>query len=219
MFKHNVQKKIYTSLAIILIILAGYFFVQDFITNDSGTDLTEARVIKIAACPSMLALINEDLDQDIVIIETSSTADSLNLLANGQVDYVLSGRPLKPSEDLYEQVFLDKRGYSFVSTLSQSTLIDDLKNSPIYTDQNLQEIADRLGLENAILIEDISTRPKPSWAVTSWDNTNYQDEDILHVLNADNTRYLLSRTPILYCHHCQQEIIALFQEDIFKKLD
>jgi len=211
MFSRKTKIYILISTAIVLTVL----FSIAKLLSDKNTNIDEDELVnvKIAACPSMLEFLEGKKLDNISIIKTANTATSLQLLSSGRVDYILSGRPLKPDEGDYQQIFLNKNGYSFLSSFDDYVFFNDLQEVEVYTDQSLSEIETNLNLKKLIFIDDVYSRPEPSFAISSWDNTDYSRTNILQVLNPDNTRYNLSRTPILYCDKCQQAFIDLLSKD------
>jgi hypothetical protein len=205
MLKKKTILLVYLSIFILLAFLFILFY--------SNKDDDQFRP-RIAVCPTFFPYLESKLKDQVDIIKTTSTAHSLSLLTQGKVDHVLAGRPLKPAENNYQQVFLDiNSGLSFVASLESSYYLNDLKDMPIYTNLEIDEIKKDLALNNLIFIEDIYTRPEPSLAITNWINTDYSRAPIVHILNTDDSRYLLSRTPVLLCTVCEKEIINLFNNN------
>jgi len=104
---------------IILILIAGLIALSGFVM--SGSKARENKTIsikrdkiRIVVCPTYSDIAN-NLNAEYNIIITQSTAESLRLLNENKVDYVLSGRPLKPDEGDYKIEFISKSGYSFIS--------------------------------------------------------------------------------------------------------
>ncbi|HKK54162.1 MAG TPA: hypothetical protein VJ926_01445 [Patescibacteria group bacterium] len=147
------------------------------------------------------------------MVSSRSTAESLDLLDKNIVDYVISGRPPKPQETEYEYLYINRSGYSFLGTTSASYYVDDLKDIKIYTDlkeDDVEFLKNSLKLNNITRVEDVYNRPNPGLAITTWENTDYSKDSIVHVYNNNNERYKYSRTPILYCKNCDKKIVNLF---------
>ncbi|MFP4514677.1 MAG: hypothetical protein ACLFNO_01580 [Parcubacteria group bacterium] len=168
--------------------------------------------LKIAACPTYSELLLLKQDNWYNVLSTRSTAESLTLLNKNLVDYVVSGRPPKPLESDYKYFYVNKSGYSFLGDSSVSYYLDDLKDMKIYTDLkdvDVEFLEGDLKLNNIIKVDDVYNRDDNSLAITTWENTDYSKDSIVHIYNKNNNRYELSRTPIIYCKNCDQEVINL----------
>jgi len=175
--------------------------------DDTAKQINQEKV-KIAVCPTFLSLAST-LDQDeFEIIKTQSTSESLDLLNNKTVDYVLAGRPPKPHEKNYQTEFISKIGYSFVSKTEKAVTKDDLDKEKICSDLDEGKIDEGLHLKEVVQVNNILECPQESIVITSWDNTNYGEFWPVHVMNNDGLRHILSRTPIVYCKEaCPLNII------------
>lgn len=176
--------------------------------QDDGDVVTKKEKIKIAVCPTYYNIADFFPTSEYEVVKTNSTANSLGLLNNNHVDYVLSGRPLKSSEGDFKREFISKKGYSFVSTKDKIVNTNNLEDETVCTDLDKEIIETDLNLKNVKQVQEISECESGSIIVTSWDNTDYNKFKIVHVINSDGSRHVLSRTPILYCHNkCSQNII------------
>lgn len=173
--------------------------------------LTDTK-IGVAVCPTYSELLLSKQDNWYNIIRTRNTAESLSLLDKNYVDYVLSGRPPKADESEYEYFYINKSGYSFLGDKSESFYVSDLKDEKIYSDLNESDIEflkNDLNLNDIIIVEDIYDRPDNTLAITTWENTDYSRNNIVHVYTENNKRYGFSRTPIIYCKDCDKDILNL----------
>lgn len=197
---------------VLIFILIISTFLLGFVMSQNKTDgersVIKKEVIKIAVCPTYHEVVNSLNEAEYEIIKTNSTAESLELLSDNKVEFVLSGRPLKPNEGSFQQEFIVQDGYSFVSAQEQVINQDNLNNEIICTDLDKTEVEKKLNLKNIQQVQEIADCFDNSIIVTSWDRTDYSKTKIVQVINSDGSRYSLSRTPILYCHNnCSQEII------------
>ena len=197
---------------IILILIVGLIALSGFIMSggraEENKELSvEKTKTRIAVCPTY-SHIAESLNAEYNIINTQSTAESLKLLNENKVDYVLSGRPLKPNEGDYKIEFIAKSGYSFISQQEKIVSKNDFAKEVVCSDLNVDQIKNDLGLNNIKQITNIAECPSNGIIVTSWDKTDYSQTNIVHILNNDSSRHTLSRTPILYCKEmCPKNII------------
>lgn len=201
---------IYRKILITSIIL-GFLALIFVLLNDNNKKNLSFQSLSVATCPTFLESLENFWKDKGAVASTNNTAESLQLLSKNEVDFVISGRPLKPGEGEFEHFFINRSGYSFVGTFEANLYLSDLKNLPIYTDLDIDQIKKDLDLNNLIFIDNIYNRPQPSLAITSWENTDYSRAQIVHILNLDGSRHPLSRTPILYCNKCAQEVVSMFK--------
>lgn len=162
----------------------------------------------IATCPTYYEIANLLDKNEYEIIKTDSSSESFNLLRSRDVEYVLSGRPPKPNERDFEKEFITKNGYSFIGTQEKVINKDDLKNETICTDLDKERVVLEFNLQKVDIVEEIADCPSNSIIITSWGNTDYSRFNVVHIVNEDESRHILSRTPILYClNDCPQNII------------
>lgn len=154
--------------------------------------------IKIAACPTCYEMTNNLDKSKYQVIATASTAESVDMLRNRQVDMILSGRTLKPHEPGADFLII-KEGFSFLSDKTERINSNDLQKYNIYTDLDDELLKDELSLENIQKVDDVYKYLSEGIIITSWENTDYTKADIVHVMNSDGERIKLSRRPTLYC--------------------
>lgn len=212
------KKTLLFSLIVFFIILIVLFFIsmngeeKNKEEKNREEKFTDTK-IEVAVCPTCNKFLLAKQNNWYNVVSTRSTAEGLSLLDKNLVDYVISGRPPKPQETEYEYFYINKNGYSFLGSNSTSFYINDLKDREIYTDlkeSDVEFLKNDLNLNNLITVEDVDNRPRPSLAITTWENTDYSRDKIVHVYNENNKRYKYSRTPILYCKNCDKEIVDLF---------
>lgn len=190
-----------------IIALSGFVVVASRAQNNVN-NIEQTEKIKMATCPTYYNIATSLPALEYEVVRTNSTAESVGLLGNGLVDYVLSGRQLKPNEGYFEREFISKEGYSFVSTKDKIVNINNLEDEIVCTDLDKEIVETDLNLKNITQIQEISECESGSIIITSWDNTDYNKFKVVHVVNSDGSRHVLSRTPILYCRDkCPQNII------------
>ncbi len=163
------------------------------------------KLVRIAVCPTFLDLANALDPKEFSIIETESTSESLKLLDIGSVDYVLAGRPPKPHEKDYQTEFISTKGYSFMGGYERVINKDALDREKICTDLESILIGIDLSLKK---VNDIDECSQEDVIITSWVNTDYRRFQLIHIMNSDGARFILSRTPVLYCRSgCPLNII------------
>lgn len=191
----------------ILFIIAS---LQSAYSSESAVITPAQPVVRIAVCPTYYDLA-EKLDKTkYEIIKTQSTVDSLKLLSDGSVDYIIAGRTLKPDEPQYEKVFLDKNfGMSFLSDEPLVINFNELDEQSIYTDLEMDNIKNYLpNLTNISQVNNVYDYLGKGLIITSWSNTDYGQAEIVHVLDESGNRSKFSRTPIIYCNKfCGQQNI------------
>ncbi len=187
---------------ILFIVIAIGFFVFSFDKQDENQILTDAippqEKTKIAACPTCYEL-SKKLDlEKYQIINTNSTAQSIAFLESGQVDMILAGRTLKPNEPQMDYLLIDE-GYSFLSNQETTIFIDQLNNYNVYTDLNAEELKEKFLIKNIQTVDNVYEYLDKGIIITSWENTDYNQAEIVHLLERDGERVKLSRRPTIYC--------------------
>ncbi len=162
----------------------------------------------IAVCPTFFPYVHT-LDVDnFAILPTASTAQSLQLLANGSVDAVLAGRALKPQEQPFPHVLLGE-GYSFLAERERTIREEDLQTASFVTDLDPAMLLTHFDINNLQRMENIYDAPSSSIIITNFENTDYARVAPVHVLRANDSRVPLSRTPVLYCaHNCPPNLAS-----------
>ncbi len=161
--------------------------------------------IRIAACPTCFEIAKNVNTDKYKIIKTSSTAESLALLQDKKVDMILAGRTLKPNEPQMDELLI-KQGYSFLSDKEDVVYTDQLKDRIIYTDLDIENIKNVLSLQVIEQVDNVYDYLNKGIIITSWENTDYAQAKIVHVLERSGERFKLSRQPTIYCPHvCGQE--------------
>ncbi len=176
------------------------------------------KISRIAVCPTYHHLENLIADNDIRFVKTSRTAESVELLANNEVDYVIAGRTLKPHEGSYNSEFLTAKGYSFLAKDSIILSDSQLSNFDIYTDDiDLPNIIaeHELGSLEISYVDDVYEYINNDLVIviTSWENTDYSKADVVHVYTSLGERLEISRRAIIYCSSdCKDKIINKLKE-------
>lgn len=163
--------------------------------------------VRIAVCPTYHEIVKKLDSNNYQIILTNSTAESINFLTKNQTDLILSGRTLKPEEPNMEKAVIGE-GYSFLNKNGSTVYINQLKNYNIYTDLESKILEKAFLLEEVQKVDDVYEYLDQGIIITSWENTDYSQAEIVHVLNLDGSRTYLSRRLTLYCaRNCNQEKI------------
>ena len=195
------KSKIIIPLILTIVIISG-FFVFNFNKQNKEQVFTDKmpaqEKIKIAACPTCYKL-SKKLDlEKYQIIKTNSTAQSIALLKSGQADMILAGRTLKPNEPQMDYLLIDE-GYSFLSNQGATIFIDQLNDYNIYTDLDKEELKEKLPIEKIQVVNNIYEYLDKGIIITSWENTDYNQAKIIHLLERNGERSRLSRRPTVYC--------------------
>jgi hypothetical protein len=152
-------------------------------------------------CPTFADYNLGSLFPDVELVLTNSTAQSLSMLKAGKVDYVVAGRKLLPGEEYLnlKSTILENVGYSFLSSLVNSITTVDYDDVDFFTDLDPDVLEKELGIRTITKVDDVYAFLDKGIVITSVENTDYARADLVHVLEADQSRRVpLSRTPILY---------------------
>ncbi len=169
--------------AFLVLILLAFFYIS--IGED---DLT------VAACPTFHYLL-DDFDN---YVKTNSTAESISLFLNGEVDAFISGRALKPSEpDIPFEVI--GSGYSFLYQVGGAILEREMNHYQFYTD--LEGVSEDFPyIEKIEKVEDVYEYIDKGIVITSVINTDYSKGEVVSVFQDNGERVRLSRTPVMYSY-------------------
>jgi len=160
----------------------------------------------IAACPSCNIYTNKLDPNKYSVINTNSTSESIFLLENGIVDFIIAGRTLKPDEP-YLDYHIFKDGYSFISSSEMTIHVNELSNYKIYTDLNSEQIKSLFDFKEVVRVDNVYDYLDRGIVITTWENTDYTKANIVHVYEENGERLSLSRRPTLYCSMlCDKEI-------------
>lgn len=170
--------------------------------------------IKIATCPTLYEL-SKKLDlEKYQVIKTGSTAQSIALLESGQVDMILAGRTLKPNEPQMDYLLIDE-GYSFLSNQEATIFVDQLNDYNIYTDLNAEELKQKFPIEKIQTVGNVYKYLDKGIIITFWENTDYEQAGIVHLLEKNGTRVKLSRRATVYfpiiCDNKAQALVELLK--------
>ncbi len=164
----------------------------------------EEETLIIAACPTFHYILDEI---DLKGIRTESTAKSLELLENGNVDLVISGRPLKIDEaDFFFEIV--GSGYDFVSVNGMIINESEMSSMIFYTDMDIKDVLSDfkyLSDENLNEVDDIDDYLDKGIVITQ---LNEMKGENVHVFKNNGHRVRSSRRPRLYFKsHPDKEII------------
>ncbi len=213
------KNKIIILLILTILIVVG-FFVFNFNKQNRDYVLTEKmpvqEKIKIAACPTCYEL-SKKLDlEKYQVIKTNSTAESIAFLESGQADMILAGRTLKSNEPQMDNLLIDE-GYSFLSNQDATIFVDQLNNYNVYTDLNAEELKEKLSIKNIQRVDNIYEYLDKGIIITFWENTDYNQAEIVHILERNGERLKLSRQPMVYCSNAcgeqAQELVFLLKNN------
>lgn len=172
---------------------------------------------RIAACPTFHRHL-KILDQEkFDFYLTGSTAESLDLLENHKVDIVLAGRTLMPyeKESANKMAGDNDKYYSFLSKDTRTIYSERFDLYDFYTDLPEDEIRRDLNIERVRRVGEVYEYLDKGIIITSWNNTNFNKANIVHVLNQDGSRLELSRIPIIYYRNeCDLNLIGEIEESI-----
>ncbi len=169
------------------------------IVFDSNTFSSE-EPIKVAACPTFYYMADKlEVHEELSVVRTQSTAESLVLLGRGEVDLIISGRPLKRGDpELVSRII--GPGYDFIFEQEIAVLEKEINSIPFYTDLSLNKVVqdfDYISKDNLTKVEDPYQYLDRGVVITSLERINRGE--IVHVFKEDGSRLRMSRMPRIYC--------------------
>ncbi len=167
----------------------------------------------VAACPTFHHLLdNFEIDN---VIKTESTAQSLMLIQQKEVDFLISGRALRQQEPKLDYLIIG-RGYDFL--FEQELIIpeQDMKYITFYTDLDKQEIINDfqyISEDNLNEVKDINLYLDKGIIITNLPGKLIGEP--VHIITSNNSRVPFSRLPRLYYYpNSSQEKIDFIIERI-----
>ncbi len=156
----------------------------------------KAEIIKIAACPTFHYLL-EEIDSDrIETIKTKSTAESIALLKEKEVDLIISGRALKEEEPDFLYKIIGP-GYDFLFEQELFMTEKQMKDIIFYTDLSIENILEDFPyIEKVEKVENIFEYLDQGIIITKLKNK--LEGEIVHIFSENGIRPRLSRLPRLY---------------------
>ncbi len=184
--------------------------------NEVKEEIKNNHQYTIGTCPTYEKFAEKMKEKGFKIIKNSSTAENIAMLRKGIVDYVLSGRVLKPQEGNWDSIKISNSGYSFISSKDIVVYTKDLSNKNIYTDLNPNELKMHFNLNKVEKVNNAYDYLEEGIVITSWENTDYSKANIVHVINEENgSRNIFSRSLFLYCKDkCNNNIINIIKEEV-----
>lgn len=193
------KKSIITIIVFVIIVIFLLVILKNY-NNDQKLSIDSLRLekIKIAACPACFSVIQKLGQSQYEIVPTASTAESVMLLEKGLVDFIIAERTHKPGEPLLDYHIIEQ-GYSFLGETEKTIRAEDLVKYEIFTDQDPEEMKLLFPIGNVVTVDNVYEYLDKGIIVTSWENTDYTKAQIIHILENDGERLVLSRRPTLYC--------------------
>jgi hypothetical protein len=179
-----------------------------------STRSREART-RLAVCPTFLTHAMYLDPAPYSIVPTASTAQSLALLAEGSVDYVLAGRGPLPHETGYTVTALGN-GYAFLGTQEHRIPLAELAEWRVVTDQDSALLRSTFGFRHMEETSDIYAHLAPNvLAVTSWQNADYARTASVFIHTGEGKRDIRTRTPLLYCARSCSPLLSSLLRPLF----
>ena len=178
------------------IIFAAYSSIND-------VSLLRAEVgngYSVAGCPTHHSLLPGLDNGDFKTVRTASTGESVRLFRREDVDFIISGRKLKPNEPDLESEKLGE-GYSFLAESTLSITEDEMADLQFFTDQNPEKLVSEfegLSKENLKYVEYPYTRIDDGIVITSFENTDYSKGELVHIYDGFGRRVEKTRRPTLF---------------------
>ncbi len=195
----------------ILTVFVLLLFLVVFFSKGSSFTFSEEKDISLAVCPTFYYV--ADNSKDLNFIKTKTTAESLYLLTNKEVDFVISGRPLKDGESDFNFEIIGE-GYDFIFEKEIIIMEEEMLLVPFYTNLDpkiIIEDFEYISEDNLIKIskEDIDNHLKEGVIITFLDDRIKGGS--VHIFNENGKRVRLSRRPRIYYS-------SLIEEDELNKL-
>jgi len=165
------------------------------VTGSLSIENQSNQTYKIGYCPTMeiyLYLLNEE---NVEIIEYSSSGKALSKLDQGDIDGVIIGRKARENEYSADGRIL-KEGYTLVSKeggLIYSHQLDQI-TTHTYLDEEIEEIFSELRINYHKSLEQIN---KDALILINWEDWKEELELVIPIYN-DGSKDERFRTPILY---------------------
>lgn len=153
----------------------------------------------IAACPTYHHYLSKLSEEGFEVLKSSSTGKAVADLEKGRVEFVISGRRLKPSESNFKSLKIGD-GYSLLSSQELVIKEDEMAEFKFFTDLNPEKIVEDFPQlkDNLEEVENPYSKLQEGIIITSFKNTDYLQGEIVHALNEQGERVRELRRPTLY---------------------
>lgn len=195
------MKKVFIFIFILILGSVSYLLIRDE-SPKLEADLSQYSDFRltVAGCPTFFYLLDKIESDQIEVIRTRSTLESLYYLNYGMVDLIISGRALRPEEPGFQFNIIGP-GYSFISKEEMVILEKEMGNYYFFTDLPQKEIIKKFPYireEKLVEVNDVYKYLEEGIIITTLLNTDYSISEVTHVMREDGFRNRLSRTPTIY---------------------
>ncbi len=196
------------SLILCTLVVANIFFI------DKKEDIT------VASCPTFYYMLEKiEYLEPVKIIKTTSTAESIMLYKEGEVDIVISGRPLKENEPNLVSEIIGK-GYDFIYREEFPMWEEEMELISFYTNLPFEEVIadfEYITEDNLIKIEgEVTDYIKEGVVITRLEGRLIGGT--AQIYKPDFSRVRLTRLPRMhYKENINQKTLNTIKEIIIEK--
>lgn len=196
------------SLILCTLVVANIFFI------DNKKDIT------VASCPTFYYMLEKiEYLEPVKIIKTTSTAESIMLYKEGEVDIVISGRPLKENEPNLVSEIIGK-GYDFIYREEFPMWEEEMELISFYTNLPFEEVIadfEYITEDNLIKIEgEVTDYIKEGVVITRLEGRLIGGT--AQIYKPDFSRVRLTRLPRMhYKENINQKTLNTIKEIIIEK--
>ncbi len=190
----NLQTKI-TIGVVVFIVLS--LIALDFFAPDERYFTEE---ITVAACPTFHYLADKlDINEQITIIKTNSTPETIAMVEDGVVDFGIARRSLLENRPVSYQVA--GPGYDIISSVEFVIGEEDMSIFSYYTDIDKNKILrdfNYIGEENITVVDNPLDYISDGIVITVLQGGMTNEMQNIHVIASNDKRLRMSSLPILY---------------------
>lgn len=212
-------------LIIVLGVIFIFIFVAGIVLQKNETENSENLIasekkyfLTVAACPTFHYMLEKiENNEEIKIIKTQSTAESLDLLRERTIDLIISGRALKSTEPKLSFKKIGS-GYDFIFNEEIFILEEEMRFIPFYTNLSLEKIIEDftfISEQNLTKTEDIYKVLDKGIIITFLEDE--MKGEMVHIFQENEERMRLSRLPRLYYSFDFEEEKVNFIKEIIKE--
>jgi hypothetical protein len=213
------MKRFFFFLTIVALLIVGGHFsknrnIEEDEPNVRGVMEEEDNLIKIALCPTWYHfedVLREEFGSLLLVYKTFSTAESITLMNEGQVDYVLAGRPLYFNEGEYEYEIIGD-GLAFIAKEALLIQEKDINEYEFVTSLDVNYVKKFVDLKN-LEKKEFNTLEEGKIYVLDWNEVDIDEVELVIVESEKGGKARYSRRPTLYCKNtCLDVLIKILKQ-------
>ncbi|GEM_PF-4522654 len=185
----------------VAVVFFGFFAlsINENVRSSAREGEREKEDIVVAACPTFHYMLEKLKDvENVRVVKTSSTGETLKMIDGEVADMGISGRPLKEGEPSLSYEVIGE-GYDFIFLEEFVIREQNMSKLLFYTDiekEKILEDFDHISNDNLVKADDAKEYMRDGVVITFLDGR--MEGESVHILKNNGERVRLSRRPRVY---------------------